>query len=100
MSVILQVDFPYAGPWGPAMTEAMRGLAQSIAEEPGLLWKIWTENPATNEAGGIYLFSDRASAEAYLEMHTARLRSFGVPRVNGKLFDVNAELSAIDRAPL
>lgn len=100
MSVILQVDFPYAGPWGSAMTEAMRGLAQSIAEEPGLLWKIWTENPAASEAGGIYLFSDRASAEAYLEMHTARLRSFGVPQVNGKLFDVNAELSAIDRAPL
>ena len=29
-----------------------------------------------------------------------RLEDFGVPRVNAKLFDVNAELSAIDRAPL
>ena len=75
-------------------------LAESIAQEPGLIWKIWTENAATHEAGGIYLFTDRASAEAYLAMHTARLKGFGVPQVNGKLFDVNTELSAIDRAPL
>ena len=100
MSVLLQVDFPFAGPWGEAMTEALRGLAESIAEEPGLIWKIWTENPTTAEAGGIYLFVDRASAEAYLAMHTARLTGFGIPRVNGKIFDVNPALSAIDRAPL
>lgn len=82
------------------MTDALQGLAQSIAQEPGLLWKIWTENPATQEAGGIYLFSDRASAQAYLEMHTARLKGFGIPQVNGKIFEVNESLSAIDRAPL
>ncbi|MBK5914255.1 monooxygenase [Rhodocyclus purpureus] len=100
MAVLLQVDFPFQGPWGEAMSEAMRGLAQSIAGEPGLLWKIWTENAAAGEAGGIYLFADRASAEAYLAMHSARLKSFGIPQVNAKLFDVNAELSAIDRGPL
>ena len=44
--------------------------------------------------------ADRPSAEVYLAMHTARLKGFGVPQVNGKIFDVNAELSAIDRAPL
>lgn len=100
MSVLLQVDFPFTGPWGDEMTAALRGLAESIASEPGLIWKIWTENPQTNEAGGIYLFVDRASAETYLAMHTARLKSFGIPQVNGKLFAVNGELSAIDRAPL
>lgn len=100
MSVLLQVDFPYSGPWGEAMSEAMKGLAESIAQEPGLIWKIWTENRETNEAGGIYLFTDRPSAQAYLEMHRARLMGFGVPQVNAKLFDVNPTLSAIDRAPL
>lgn len=100
MPVLLQVDFPFSGPWGPAMTEALQGLAASIAQEPGLIWKIWTENAATNEAGGIYLFADRPSAEAYLTMHTARLKGFGIPVVNGKIFEVNGELSAIDRAPL
>jgi len=100
MPVLLQVDFPFAGPWGDEMSNALKGLAESIAQEPGLIWKIWTENAATLEAGGVYLFTDRASAEAYLAMHTARLKGFGVPQVNGKLFDVNADLSAIDRAPL
>ena len=100
MSVLLQVDFPYQGPWGEAMSEAHGGLAESIAREPGLLWKIWTESQERNEAGGIYLFADRASAEAYLAMHTQRLKAFGVPHVNGKLFEINSTLSAIDRAPL
>ena len=82
------------------MTAALRGLAESIANEPGLIWKIWTENQAASEAGGIYLFKDVPSAEAYLAMHTARLMSFGVQRVNGKVFEMNDALSLIDRAPL
>lgn len=100
MAYLLQVDFPYTGPWGDEMTGAMKDLAQSIATEPGLRWKIWTENPATSEAGGIYLFEDEKSAEAYLVMHAARLKAFGIPVVNGKIFAVNEALSAIDRAPL
>ena len=100
MPILLQIDFPFQGPWGAEMSAAMQGLARSIAQEPGLLWKIWTENPETSEAGGIYLFADRPSAEAYLAMHTERLFGFGVPHVNAKLFEVNRELSAIDRAPL
>ena len=100
MAYLLQVDFPYQGPWGDEMTSALRGLAESIANEPGLIWKIWTENRVAGEAGGIYLFKDISSAEAYLAMHTARLISFGVPRVNGKIFEINDTLSLIDRAPL
>lgn len=100
MPYLLQVDFPYAGPWGDEMSAAMNGLARSIAAEPGLLWKLWTENPDTAEAGGIYLFADRASAEAYLAMHTQRLRGFGVPVVNAKILAVNEALSRLDRAPL
>ena len=40
MPVLLQVDFAFAGPWGDAMTEACRGLAESIAQEPGFIWKV------------------------------------------------------------
>lgn len=100
MNYLLQVDFPYAGPWGQAMAEAMEGLARSIAQEPGLLWKIWTENQAAGEAGGIYLFQDLPSAEAYLTMHTKRLKDAGIPRVNGKIFAVNEALSQMDRGPV
>ncbi|KEY56597.1 monooxygenase [Serratia sp. DD3] len=100
MSYILQVDFPYHGPWGQEMAQAMEGLAHSIAEEPGLIWKIWTENQATQEAGGIYLFANISSAEAYLAMHSERLRNFGIPQVNGKIFAINQALTQIDRAPI
>ena len=100
MSYILQVDFPYAGPWGDEMTEAMEGLAQSIAKEPGLIWKIWTANEATSEAGGIYLFEDADSAQAYLTMHTERLNGFGISPVKGKIFEVHEDLSKIDRGPV
>ena len=100
MRYLLQVDFPYAGPWGQAMAQAMEGLARSIAQEPGLLWKIWTENEAAGEAGGIYLFQDISSAEAYLAMHTARLQGFGISHVIGKIFAVNEALSQLDRGPV
>lgn len=100
MPYLLQVDFPYQGPWGDEMSVTMRELAQSIASEPGLIWKIWTENRDVGEAGGVYLFSDASSAEAYAAMHTQRLKKFGVPQVNAKLFAVNEALSLTDRAPL
>lgn len=100
MNYILQVDFPYTGPWGDEMTAAMDDLAHSIAEESGLIWKIWTENQDNNEAGGIYLFNNAADAERYLAMHSARLKAFGIPYVNGKIFAVNKALSKIDKAPL
>ncbi|RIA47161.1 putative monooxygenase ydhR [Hephaestia caeni] len=100
MPYLLQVDFPYQGPWGKEMASASRDLAESIAGEPGLIWKVWTENQAMGEAGGIYLFDDLPNAEAYLAMHSQRLKSFGVPVVNAKIFQVNEALSRIDRAPL
>lgn len=100
MPYLLQVDFPYQGPWGDEMASALRGLAESIAHEPGLIWKIWTENKEAGVAGGIYLFEDLPNAEAYLAMHTKRLTDVGVPVVTGKAFMVNEALSLIDRAPL
>lgn len=100
MPTLLQIDFPFSGPFGEAMSTALADLARSIADEPGLLWKIWTENAATGEAGGIYLFADETSAQAYLAMHSARLCQFGIPQINAKLFAVNEALSRLDRAPL
>jgi len=100
MRTILQVDFPYEGPFGEEMASAMAELAESIAREPGFRWKIWRESRATCEAGGIYLFEDENSARAYLEKHTARLKEFGVSEVNGKVFQVNGRLSEIDHGPV
>lgn len=100
MSTLLYVDFPYPGPWGSEMSEAMQELAQSISQEPGLIWKIWTENKDQSKAGGVYLFKDKASAQAYLDMHSKRLNSFGISGIDARFFEVNQPLTAINSGPL
>ncbi|MBJ2151113.1 MULTISPECIES: monooxygenase [Paracoccaceae] len=101
MSVtLLQFDFPFTGPWGAGMTAAMEDLAQDIAGEPGLLWKIWTENQDSGRAGGVYLFASADAAEAYRVKHSARLAAFGITGIVAHAFAVNDALSAITRAPL
>jgi hypothetical protein len=82
------------------MAAALGGLAQDIAAEPGLQWKIWTENAATGRAGGIYLFADPENAARYLEKHTRRLEGFGITGISAQTFSVNPALSAITRAPI
>lgn len=100
MAKLLQIDFPFTGPFGPDMAEALKELAVSITEEPGFIWKIWTENAAEKDAGGIYLFKTEETARAYLEKHTERLKGLGVEKVNAKIFDVNEDLSKITGGPL
>ena len=90
MAVILQVDFPSQGPFGEAMSQAYQTLAESINQETGMIWKIWTENAATLRAGGWYAFSDYESLEAYKEMHCARLTSFGITDIETKIFTLQA----------
>ncbi|MCL4802424.1 MAG: monooxygenase [Burkholderiales bacterium] len=97
---LLQIDFAFDGPWGGELAAALGGLAQDIAAEKGLAWKLWTENPAERRAGGIYLFDDDDARARYLEKHTARLAAFGVREIVARAFDVNAPLSALTRAPL
>jgi hypothetical protein len=99
MAYVLQVDFTMNGPFGDEMAAEFSGLAQSINEEEGFMWKIWTESPETNAAGGIYLFETKETAEKYLEMHTKRLAGFGITDVNAKILAINSKLSEITKAP-
>ena len=87
---LLQVDFEYQGALGDEMSKALVGLAESINQEEGLIWKIWTENESDKLGGGIYLFEDEASAKSYLEMHSARLKGMGVTKIRGIIFDINS----------
>ena len=100
MAKLLQIDFSHSGPFGNELAESKMQQAQSIAEEPGFIWKIWTENPKAQEGGGIYLFADKASATAYLEKHTERLKSFGITKINAKIFDVNESLTKVTKGPI
>jgi len=97
---LLQIDFPFSGPWGAAMDEALRPLAEDIAGEPGLIWKIWTADEAGSTAGGIYLFADQTSLDRYLVKHLARLASFGITETRAKCFDASETLTRITRGPV
>lgn len=100
MKYLLQVDFKMNGPFGEEMSKAFVDLAKSINDESGVIWKIWTEDAAAKEAGGIYLFETQEDAEKYLVMHSARLTNFGITNIRGKIFEVNKALSLINNAPI
>ena len=90
--------FPFPGPWGNELTEASHALASDIANELGLVWKIWLEDRETRHAGGIYLFEDRASAERYREKHEGRLSAMGLTGATANTLSVNTELSVLTMA--
>jgi hypothetical protein len=100
MAYVLQVDFKMDGPFGDEMAEAFSDLAKSINEEDGFMGKIWTERPETNEAGGIYIFETKETAENYLDMHSKRLAGFGITDVNAKVFAINSKLTEITNGPV
>lgn len=97
---LLQVDFEYKGSMGEEMSAALVGLAESINQEKGLIWKIWTESESDKLGGGIYLFKDEVDARNYLAMHTERLKNMGVPEVRGIIFDINLPLTSINQGPV
>lgn len=67
MKYILQVDFPHDGVFNEEFSKAFTDLANDIKNESGFIWKIWTENEFTKEAGGIYLFDNESDAKRYLK---------------------------------
>ncbi|MGF1757131.1 monooxygenase [Photobacterium sagamiensis] len=100
MKKLLQLHFAFNGPFGQEMADGLKDLAESINNEPGFIWKIWTENSQEKEGGGIYLFESEETALAYLEMHAARLKNLGVKEVFGKIFDVNEPLTKINKGAI
>ncbi|MEX2525248.1 MAG: YdhR family protein, partial [Gammaproteobacteria bacterium] len=66
----------------------------------GLLWKIWLVNEDEGSSGGIYLFRDRASAEAYAGGDLVTQLRQQRPNVSVSVFDIMEQPSRITRAPL
>ncbi|MBX3013066.1 MAG: YdhR family protein [Caldilineaceae bacterium] len=64
--VILEVDFTYN-----VETDEFRALAAGMAEAflavEGLVWKSWIIDEAESRGGGVYLFTNAAARQAYLE---------------------------------
>lgn len=100
MTTLLVFEFPSTGPFGAEAEAAYADLATDIAGQDGLIWKVWTEDPQRQVAGGVYLFADEASAQVYVEKHTARLAGFGITDITATSYEVNEGLSRIDHAVL
>ncbi len=62
---ILQINFKYNVSRAEYETAASP-LADPISAVSGLLWKVWLINDGEQESGGIYLFADGDSLDAYL----------------------------------
>lgn len=96
MSVLVYFCFDWPKEaMGDILFNEAKELALSIKDEPGFISKIWTENTDTNEAGGIYLFTDHNHAQNYIEKHTQRMTALGAKNIVCKIFDVNKKLTDI-----
>ena len=77
-------------------------VVQPIADVPGLVWKIWLLNEQNAEAGGIYLFQDKQSLDAYLSGPIIRqIKSLSQLRgISAKWFETIPELTVVTRGPI
>jgi hypothetical protein len=65
--VVQIVNFRLAG-IGPVEYEAeAERIAPAFASLPGLIAKAWLADPGEDTYGGVYLWTDRAAAEAYAD---------------------------------
>ncbi|MDA0268741.1 MAG: YdhR family protein [Cyanobacteria bacterium] len=102
MVKLLQITFRNPQASSEAAQQAAWERAHSIAAWPGLVWKIWIATPADAIYGGIYLFEDEHSANAYLNSPIAdSIRAIpGISDFEAQLFDINNPLTAVTRGPL
>lgn len=98
---ILQLNFRF-NVTSAEYEQAVSPLAEKFAAVSGLRWKIWLMNEGESEAGGIYLFDDEASLEAFLDGPLAAAVSShpALSDMSVKRFDVMDSITAITRGPV
>jgi hypothetical protein len=97
---LIQVNYNFTGTRAEFET-ANLPYAPALAALPGLRWKIWLMNEAEHEAGGIGLFEDEATLQAFVD--NVLNAPDGDPTVSNiayKVFDVLEAHSAITRGPI
>lgn len=98
---ILQLNFKLKVPVDQ-YEHAIEHASHAIAGVAGLRWKIWIVNADQQEAGGIYCFENRESADAYLNgAIVANLK--GAPFAHDpsiKRFDYLEAATALTRGPV
>ncbi len=61
---LIQINFEFKGSRSE-FEDSIKPFTEIFAALPGLQWKIWLMNEGGQEAGGIYLFSNKESAVNY-----------------------------------
>jgi hypothetical protein len=98
---IVQINFKFAG----SRTEYLQAFDEAvepIAATAGLRWKIWPWNDEEQEGGGVYLFDDASSAQAFLSGPIAAMlgQHPAVSDISVKQFEVLEKPTAITRGPI
>ena len=98
---VLHLSFKLRVPPDLLLAES-REAASFIATVEGLIWKIWVSQEDAFELGGMYLFANRETAEAYLKHPIVQALSLNpdVVSTHSELWDIETSLSALTRAPL
>jgi len=98
---LLQLNFKFSVS-GAEYEEAVSPLAHDFAALDGLIWKVWMINEEDGEAGGIYLFEDEASVQAYLDGPLAAgvIDHPALSEFTVRQFDVMAGVTEVTRGPV
>lgn len=101
MKTVAQINFRYHMPT-PAYLEMCNQTVAAVSRVDGLLWKIWLTNEAAKQSGGIYLFEDVDSADAYIRgpLVQTLCDSPDISDVQIQLSHTNDGLSAVTHGPL
>ncbi len=101
MKKILQINYKYHRTSSEQEKVALQS-AQPIANVKGIMWKVWIVNEAEKIAGGIYLFEDEASVEAYLKGPIiAAMKNIPViSDFEARIFDIIPEPTRITHGPV
>ena len=98
---IVQINFKFAGSKAEYL-KAFLEAAEPIAATEGLRWKVWPWNDEEQVGGGVYLFDDSSSAQAFLSGPIAAGlgQHPAVSDLSVKQFEVLEEPTAITRGPV
>jgi hypothetical protein len=98
---ILQINFKFTSS-ADEYVKLVAPFADPIAAVPGLTWKVWLVNEKNREAGGVYLFRDEASVDAYLNgaIVMGLKKQPTLMDISAKVFDVVEDMTRKTRGPI
>lgn len=98
---VLQINLKFNIP-SADLKNGLAPFVNDIAAVPGLRWKVWIMNEQENEAGGIYLFEDKGSLQAYLEgpIIAGLKANPAISDISAKQFSVVEDFTIDTRGPI